>query len=176
MLAPAYLWPSCILVLALTILFLAFPRTFSRPAWPSNAPRYLRGLPLLGSLDFFRCRLDFQKKSSATTETGNFSFFYGSHPIVSLSGADARKTFFTARGLDLTEGYDVPMPPKFTWPLPQTATHSTSSDQFYETMIQIQHSICRSSKHRSFIQRRGNHLRPFPVTLQTLHAQRAPPC
>ncbi|GAB0141387.1 hypothetical protein EsHS_00001984 [Epichloe bromicola] len=104
-------WPAgvlilvLILVISLTTITMVVPRYPARPAWPSRAPKALSGWPVLGCLGFFRNRWSFIRKHTSTSPSGQFSFFYGPHFIVALSGAAARQTFFTSRSLDLNEGF-----------------------------------------------------------------------
>ncbi|KAK2597419.1 hypothetical protein QQS21_005967 [Conoideocrella luteorostrata] len=98
-------WPASVLILAITTLTILLTRLLSRPAWPSQAPKPISSWPVFGSLGFFRQRWSFLQKGSTTTPSGQFSFFYGPHSIVALSGTAARKTFFTSRSLDINEGF-----------------------------------------------------------------------
>ncbi|KAF4589164.1 cytochrome P450 6A1 [Ophiocordyceps camponoti-floridani] len=77
----------------------------SRPVLPPDAPREVRGWPLVGCVDFFRRRRDFLLWGSRIGPGRQFSFFYGPHPIVAVSGPEARASFFNARGLDLGAGF-----------------------------------------------------------------------
>nr|QGV56756.1 Jtm01 [Epichloe sp. LpTG-4] len=77
----------------------------SRPRLDGRAPRLLKGAPILGCLDFFRCRSEFLLKGRDRDPSRQFSFFYGPYPIVALSGSAARSFFYTARGLDFIPGF-----------------------------------------------------------------------
>ncbi|PHH71663.1 hypothetical protein CDD80_5078 [Ophiocordyceps camponoti-rufipedis] len=77
----------------------------SRPRLPPDAPREVRGWPLLGCLDFFRRRRDFLVWGSKLGPGRQFSFFYGPHPIVAVSGPEARASFFNSRELSLGAGF-----------------------------------------------------------------------
>lgn len=100
-------WPASILVILITAAFtLAILPILRRPAFPRSAPFVSKhSLPLIGSLGFFTQRAAFLTKGGKASPTGQFSFNYGPHPIISLSGEAARTTFYTARGLDLGAGF-----------------------------------------------------------------------
>lgn len=98
-------WPISVLLLLLTVAAALLAHVVaSRPSFPSSAPRLLKGWPILGSIDFFRDRADFLDKNTKKVPNGQFSFYYGPHPIVAVSGPDARASFFNTRGLDLNKG------------------------------------------------------------------------
>ncbi|KAG5990627.1 hypothetical protein E4U54_004060 [Claviceps lovelessii] len=103
--SPLQNWPASVLVLVITTMAVLLFRYASRPAWHPQAPKALSGWPVLGSPGFFRNRWSFLRRHASATASGHFSFFYGPHPIVALSGTAARQTFFTSRSLDLNEGF-----------------------------------------------------------------------
>ncbi|PNY18153.1 Obtusifoliol 14-alpha demethylase [Tolypocladium capitatum] len=109
-------WPAGTSALLFALAVLIVGLTSRRPAFPSNAPPLLKGWPITGSVGFFRARRDFLRAGRDKSPSGQFSFYYGPHPIVALSGPSARTTFYTARGLDLTSGYGplIDMPLRFT--------------------------------------------------------------
>ncbi|RCI16156.1 hypothetical protein L249_1816 [Ophiocordyceps polyrhachis-furcata BCC 54312] len=82
-----------------------FQMRASRPSLPRDAPRLFRGWPVFGCVDFFRGRRDFLLRGRDLSPSRQFSFFYGPHPIVAVSGAAARASFFNTRGLDLGAGF-----------------------------------------------------------------------
>ncbi|KPM36604.1 hypothetical protein AK830_g9954 [Neonectria ditissima] len=98
-------WPTSIYVVIALALALAFGGMATRPALPKTAPQLHRGLPLLGSLEFFLSRSTFLRTEKPQTKSGNFSFHYGPHTVVSLLGPGGKATFYGERGLDPTEGY-----------------------------------------------------------------------
>ncbi|KAG5981566.1 hypothetical protein E4U55_002822 [Claviceps digitariae] len=98
-------WPASVLVLLITTITVLLCRYATRPAWHPQAPKALSGWPVLGSPGFFRNRWSFIRKHASATASGHFSFFYGPHSIVALSGTAARQTFFTSRSLDINEGF-----------------------------------------------------------------------
>ncbi|KAG6014413.1 hypothetical protein E4U43_006570, partial [Claviceps pusilla] len=102
--SPPQKWPASVLVLIITTMAVLLFRYASRPAWHPQAPKALSGWPVLGSPGFFRNRWSFLRRHASATASGHFSFFYGPHSIVALSGTAARQTFFTSRSLDLNEG------------------------------------------------------------------------
>lgn len=78
----------------------------SRPAIPSKAPKLIKGgsWPIIGTFRFFTDRWDFHKDSMAMSPTGNFSYYVGNLPVISVTGDDARKMFFESKALSLTKG------------------------------------------------------------------------
>ncbi|PHH68465.1 hypothetical protein CDD82_541 [Ophiocordyceps australis] len=102
-------WPVGALVFLLTVAVVLATRfiPWTRPSFPSKAPRLLKGWPIIGSTGFFRARCDFLKENRQRDPSGQFSFYYGPHPIVALSGPSARLSFYTSRGLDLSAGFST---------------------------------------------------------------------
>ncbi|KAK7422595.1 hypothetical protein QQX98_001619 [Neonectria punicea] len=98
-------WPTSIYVVLTLALVLAFGGMVTRPALPNTAPQLHRGLPLLGSLDFFLSRATFLRAGRSQSKSDNFSFHYGPHSVVSLAGPSGKATFYGDRGLDFTEGF-----------------------------------------------------------------------
>ncbi|KAK3946656.1 hypothetical protein QBC32DRAFT_319786, partial [Pseudoneurospora amorphoporcata] len=104
-------WPhilsflSIILILSLLTTIL----TNYRPPLPSNAPPLFQtsDWPILGSLRFFTDRYRFYNQGILASKTGNFSFYFGKHHLVGLSGVEARKAFFEKKELNMTKGYAV---------------------------------------------------------------------
>lgn len=78
----------------------------SRPAFPAKAPKVIKGgsWPIVGAFRFFTARWDFHKEAMAMSPTGNFGFYCGNHPIIGVSGDEARKVFFENKGLSLAKG------------------------------------------------------------------------
>lgn len=78
----------------------------SRTAFPPKAPKVARhNYPIVGALGFFTERWTFCQRAIADSPTGNFSFHLGKHPIIGVSGEEARKVFFDNRQLSFAEGY-----------------------------------------------------------------------
>lgn len=99
-------WPISLIPLLLAFVFLinrAVSHILTRGPLPSGALA-AKGWPLLGSIDFFRCRGDFLKDGREQSPNGHFSFYYGPHPIVALSGEAARQAYLNVRGLNLFAG------------------------------------------------------------------------
>lgn len=85
-----------------------FSYLFGRPSFPKNAPRLTsESFPIFGSLQFFSRRWDFVRNSAAESKTGNFSFYAGAYPVISLDGRREanRKLFFESKSLDFSKGY-----------------------------------------------------------------------
>lgn len=97
-------WPATVWVLLLTTFALIVARNNAHPALPKNAPAILKGWPILGVPEFFGKRWDFMRETLKKTADGTFSFYYGPHPIVAMSGTKARTSFFASRGLHMGDG------------------------------------------------------------------------
>ncbi|CAM1502719.1 Fc.00g074950.m01.CDS01 [Cosmosporella sp. VM-42] len=104
-LIPSPPWPLSLNVLFLVTFLLAFGGIATRPSFPRNAPNYVKGWPVFGSIGWFRARSDFLTDGKRASESGQFSFHYGPHAIVALSGKSARATMFCQRGLDFSLGF-----------------------------------------------------------------------
>ena len=90
-------------LLSFALYYSLFSRAYK---FPKHAPKLAKqSYPIVGSLKFFTARWDFFQDEIARSETGNFSFFLGKHPVVGLSGEQSRKVFFDNRGLGFSEGY-----------------------------------------------------------------------
>lgn len=98
-------WPASVLLLVGTLAVLLVVRSLRRPGLPPGASWTDRGLPLIGSPTFFTKRGDYLKEGKQRSPNGHFNFYYGSYPIIALSGEAARAAYFTTRGLDLNAGY-----------------------------------------------------------------------
>ncbi|KAH8685239.1 cytochrome P450 [Ilyonectria robusta] len=102
---PLRSWPASVYVIVTLVLVLAFGGMVTRPSFPKTAPKVHRGFPLLGSLEFFRARSDFMRQGKAQSKTGQFSFHYGPHSVVGVSGKAGKAAFYGNRGLDFNEGF-----------------------------------------------------------------------
>lgn len=97
-------WQMSLLIGFIAVaIFTAF-QVMSRPTIPANAPRVLKGLPILGSVNFFRARADFLRAGKAWAPKGLFSFYYGPHRIVAVSRDTDKKIFLSHRALDFAAG------------------------------------------------------------------------
>ncbi|KDR80096.1 hypothetical protein GALMADRAFT_92315 [Galerina marginata CBS 339.88] len=72
-----------------------------------DAPTYLPGYSLFHIVPFFRKRYDFLNWGFHATGQNVFQFKLLRNTVVVVSGENARQTFFTAKGLDLTEGFKI---------------------------------------------------------------------
>jgi hypothetical protein len=97
-------WPASVYVLLLTVLTYGLGLLFYRPSFPKKAPRIFEAYPILGAFRFFSKRSEFMSSAQALSRTGQYSFYFGKHQIVGLSGEDGRRTFFDSRDLDLANG------------------------------------------------------------------------
>ncbi|KAK4082323.1 uncharacterized protein Triagg1_2135 [Trichoderma aggressivum f. europaeum] len=98
-------WPASALLLVATLVISLLVRLLRRPGLPSGASFTEWGVPFIGSLNFFTKRGDFLREGTKRSPNGYFNFYYGSYPIVALSGEKARSAYFNARGLDLSAGF-----------------------------------------------------------------------
>ncbi|TIC90210.1 Obtusifoliol 14-alpha demethylase [Colletotrichum higginsianum] len=98
-------WPTSVWVLLLTGLAYAVGSLAWRPSFPRNAPRLLKGYPVLGTPRFFSERGNFLSEGRRFAASGNWSFYFGKMRIVGLSGDEGRRLFFESRDLDFTKGY-----------------------------------------------------------------------
>lgn len=77
--------------------------------FPKNSPKFVKGVPLLGSLDFYRIRRDFieehTKPGCANGDEGAFSFFFGVNRIIALAGDVGKELFLNCRDLDIDSAY-----------------------------------------------------------------------
>lgn len=97
-------WPTSIWVLLLTGVAYAVGLLAYRPSFPRNAPKLLKGYPVLGTPRFFTDRGNFLVEGSRLGRSGNWSFYFGKMRIVGLSGEHGRQLFFESRDLDFTKG------------------------------------------------------------------------
>ena len=77
---------------------------------PNAPPLYNEGR-LLGSLRFTTSRADYLAEGTRKSRDGQFSFWYGGHHVVVVSGEAGRTSFQTARNLDPGAGWAGPPPP-----------------------------------------------------------------
>lgn len=97
-------WPASIYILLLSV-FAVFIKIQWQPSFPKTAPKQVKeGYPLLGALRLFTSRADFCKDAVAQSNSGNFSFYFGKHRLVGVTGAEGRKTFFDSKDLNMSEG------------------------------------------------------------------------
>lgn len=100
-------WPLAIWVLIITtVVCYALAGFGRRSGLPASTPKLLKeGYPVFGAVRFFTDRFHFFRQASLASQSGNFSFFFGKHHIVGVSGVEGRKTFFDSRDLNMGEGY-----------------------------------------------------------------------
>lgn len=76
-----------------------------RPPADVCAPKfYSDGYDLFAAWRFFSSRWDYYQEGTAK-RTRNFSFWIGKYPLVGLTGAAARKTFYEHKALSVNEGH-----------------------------------------------------------------------
>lgn len=97
-------WPASIYILLLSVLAV-FIKIQWQPSFPKAAPKQIKeGYPLLGALRLFTSRGDFYKEALTRSNTGSFSFYFGKHQLVGMSGIEGRKAFFDSKDLNMSEG------------------------------------------------------------------------
>lgn len=79
----------------------------SRPHLTAKTPARLPGYPLVGVPEFFSARTALFDMGTAISKTGQFSFFFGKHPIVGITGESGRKTYFETKSLNMMKGYET---------------------------------------------------------------------
>lgn len=97
-------WQLSLLIGLIAVAIYTAFQVMSRPTIPANAPRILKGLPILGSVNFFRARADFLRAGKTWAPKGLFSFYYGPHRVVAVSRDTDKKIFFSHRALDFAAG------------------------------------------------------------------------
>lgn len=76
-----------------------------RPSLPHTAPPFVREGYILAILRFFSDRRGFYLDGAAASWSGHFSFFFGKHHVVGVSGLEGRKIFYESKDLDMSEGW-----------------------------------------------------------------------
>lgn len=99
-------WLATLAVLALSTVVLAVANLIlQRPKLPANAPKFIQGWPIFGSIDFYLKRHEFLIRERKKHGGQSFSFYYGQFPIVSLVGEASRNFLYNSRQFDLRAGY-----------------------------------------------------------------------
>ncbi|KAG6820270.1 hypothetical protein H0H93_003100 [Arthromyces matolae] len=81
--------------------------TSSLQAEEADAPPSLPCFSIFTIIPFFRSRYDFLNWGFHATNSSAFQFNLLRNTVVVVSGESARQAFFTAKGLDLTEGFKI---------------------------------------------------------------------
>lgn len=98
-------WSGTGLILLLGIAaIITFQRLGRFPIVQHNSTLLIKGWPLVGCVEFFNRRAEFLVSGFRLSQDGHFRFRYGMHLIIALSGADARTSYFSTRGLDPLSG------------------------------------------------------------------------
>ncbi|KAE8359940.1 cytochrome P450 [Aspergillus caelatus] len=101
-------WATLVLLLLLCGLSVLFSQFIRQAHFPDGAPRPLgEGYPILGALRFFSDRYNMYFDGISLSRTGSFSFYFGKHQIVGISGLEGRKVFFQDKAMDLSQGYTL---------------------------------------------------------------------
>lgn len=101
-------WATLALLLLLCGFSALFCQFIRQPSFPDGAPRPLKeGYPTLGALRFFSDRYNMYFDGISSSRTGSFSFYFGKHQIVGISGLEGRKVFFQSKEMDLSQGLVV---------------------------------------------------------------------
>ncbi|KAK0720332.1 cytochrome P450 6A1 [Lasiosphaeris hirsuta] len=106
--------PAVWLVIGTSLIYIlakAVQAAVQRPPLPEGTPKLLTAgpwdWPVLGALRFFSDRSNFIMDGVHSSSTGSFSFYFGQHHIVAVSGVEGRKSFFESKQLSMSEGYAV---------------------------------------------------------------------
>lgn len=99
-------WPVSVYVALGAMIIYAVASSVSRPPFPKLAPKLVdESWPIIGSWAFWTERTNFWRRHLSKTSIGHFSFYFGPHQLVCLSGTEGRKFFFESKHLSMTEGY-----------------------------------------------------------------------
>ena len=82
----------------------------SRPHLTAKTPARLPGYPVVGVPQFISARTVLFDMGTAISKTGQFSFFFGKHPIVGMTGESGRKTYFETKNLNMMKGFVLKTP------------------------------------------------------------------
>ncbi|TFK26590.1 cytochrome P450 [Coprinopsis marcescibilis] len=93
------------LAIVLSLIIITISSSFQKD--PTDAPAPLPGSSLLHIFPFFRRRFDFLNWGFHASGQNIFRFNLLRNSVIVVSGESARETFFTAKGLDLTEGFKI---------------------------------------------------------------------
>ncbi|KAG6811405.1 hypothetical protein H0H92_007598 [Tricholoma furcatifolium] len=107
--ANAFLSAGFVTLFALGVLiFLAIAlATSSLQADEADVAPSLPCLSIFAIIPFFRRRYDFLNWGFQATGSSSFQFQLLRNTVIVVSGESARQAFFTAKGLDLTEGFKI---------------------------------------------------------------------
>lgn len=99
-------WSTTLALVVLPLLLALFVKATWQPSFPKGAPQLVSEArwPILGTWELYRKRKDFFVAAATKSPTGNFSTYFGKHPIVGISGPEARRTFFDSKELSMGEG------------------------------------------------------------------------
>ncbi|KAF9066807.1 cytochrome P450 [Rhodocollybia butyracea] len=92
---------------AIIILLVIISITSSLQKDAADAPARLPINSLFAIIPFFRRRFDFLNWGFEVTGKSSFQFDLLRNNVIVVSGESARQTFFSAKGLDLTEGFKI---------------------------------------------------------------------
>ncbi|KAF7325856.1 Cytochrome P450 [Mycena kentingensis (nom. inval.)] len=99
-------FPVAVVICLVILLALSSPALHD-DADADDVPKSLPGHSLLQILPFFRQRFDFLNAGFHATGDQIFQFDMMRNKVIVLSGAQARRAFFYAKGFDLTEGFKM---------------------------------------------------------------------
>lgn len=92
-------------VAGVAVVYILFSLARGWPSLPSGSPGLVKpDWPLLGSWRFFSDRWNFVMEAQRRSRSGNFSFWFGKHHVVSVSGAEGRKAYYHRKELDFNDG------------------------------------------------------------------------
>ncbi|KAL0959941.1 hypothetical protein HGRIS_011605 [Hohenbuehelia grisea] len=99
-------FPTQFTIAIIAFLLIVYTISFFKDEEP-DAPAKLPGSSLAAIHPFFRRRFDFLNWGFHATGTNMFQFQLLRNQVIVTSGEKAREAFFSARGLDLTEGFKI---------------------------------------------------------------------
>lgn len=100
-------WPVSVWILLLTAITTFVYQCLARPSLPSNAPalRKTDDVPFFGAWRFFTARAEYMNDALRTVASKNFSFYIGQKHVVSMHGAEAKKTYFENKDFNFSAGF-----------------------------------------------------------------------
>ncbi|KAH6716086.1 hypothetical protein BKA61DRAFT_337419 [Leptodontidium sp. MPI-SDFR-AT-0119] len=94
-----------LVVLVALVAFAAMASLAGQASLSWAVPTLVReGYPILDMLRFFTDRRNFYLDGVAASRSGHFSFYFGKHYIIGVSGLEGRKIFYESKALDMSEG------------------------------------------------------------------------
>lgn len=97
-------WPATVYIVLGALATYVLVSAVRRPSLHRYAPKLAaEGWPVVGSWAFWSERTEFLLRGAARAKSGQFSFWFGPHYVVGLSGLEGRKAFFETREMGMQE-------------------------------------------------------------------------